>query len=77
MADVQTLAHPITQEVCASESGFGWCDNEMAPFFPGVPCVNCGKFIGRDGHFDVEHFEMSLEIASVDGECGRCLRGAF
>lgn len=43
------------------------------PYYPGVNCLHCGRFVGRDGWFSVEHWEMSSEIASLDGECGRCL----
>lgn len=56
-----------------SESGHGWTLDGMQPFFPAVPCLHCGRFVGRDGHFNIEHFEMSTEIASLDGECRRCL----
>jgi hypothetical protein len=44
------------------------------PYFPGVNCVHCGQFIGRDGAIYIETWEMSDVIASMDGECGRCLR---
>ncbi len=50
-------------------------DDGMTRYIPGVNCVHCGRFVGRDGHISVEHFEMSTEVASVDGECGRCSRG--
>jgi hypothetical protein len=56
-----------------SESGHGWCLNMMQPWFPRITCCKCGKFVGRDGVIEVEHFEMSSEIASVDGTCARCL----
>lgn len=55
-----------------SESGRGWTWNLMSPWWPSVNCYNCGRFIGRDGHFSVERFEMSDVIASLDGECARC-----
>lgn len=57
-----------------SESGYGWTLDMVYPFFPGLPCVHCGKFVGRDGIFNVEHFEMSDTISSLDAEhrgCGR------
>jgi hypothetical protein len=38
-----------------------------------VNCIHCGRFIGRDGAIYIETWEMSSEIASMDGECGRCL----
>ena len=40
-------------------------DNGYSPYWPGIPCCSCGKFVGRDGHIEVEYFEMSDEIASV------------
>lgn len=43
------------------------------PFVPGVNCDSCGRFVGRDGHIEIECFEMSSTVASVSGECGRCL----
>jgi hypothetical protein len=59
-----------------SESGYGWCDDGWTPFWPRTPCLECGRFVGRNGHFSVEHFEMSSEIASVEATCGRCLHVA-
>jgi len=56
-----------------SVSGFGTTNDGYYPFFPATPCYKCGKFVGRDGWFGVETFEMSNEIASVEGVCGRCL----
>lgn len=50
----------------------GVCDDGNA-YVPGVSCLRCGKFVGRDGYIGIEHFEMSNEIASVEGECARCL----
>jgi hypothetical protein len=49
----------------SSESGHGSA-TDGSPFWPGTPCLYCGKFVGRDGHFSVDHFEMSSEIASVE-----------
>lgn len=57
-----------------SESGHGWTLDMAYPFFPGVPCVHCGKFVGRDGVFNLEHFEMSNTIASLDAEHRGCPR---
>lgn len=54
-----------------SESGFGLA-LDGSPFFPGTQCVDCFRFVGRDGHFSVEHFEMSSEIASVEAYCKHC-----
>lgn len=62
-------------KVTPSESGYGWTLDMSYPFFPGVPCVHCGKFVGRkDGVFNVEHFEMSSTIASLDAEHRGCPR---
>lgn len=54
---------------------YGLMDDEMTPFIPGINCYECGRFVGRDGHIGVGYFEMSNEVAYVEGECGRCLRG--
>ena len=43
-------------------------------FWPAEQCCRCHKFVGKDGAFHVEHFEMSSEIASMDATCARCLR---
>jgi hypothetical protein len=40
---------------------------------PGINCLDCGRFVGRDGHIFIEYFEMSGEGASVEGRCRRCL----
>jgi hypothetical protein len=55
-----------------SESGYGVTLDGWSAFFPGMPCYTCGKFVGRDGHFEIEHFEMSSTIASIEAECARC-----
>jgi hypothetical protein len=52
----------------------GVTDDGFMPYFPGVNCIHCGRFIGRDGAIYIETWEMSDVIASMDGECGRCLR---
>lgn len=57
-----------------SPSGYGWTSDGMYPFFPGTPCVHCGRFVGRDGIFNVEYWEMSNEIASMDAEHRDCPR---
>jgi hypothetical protein len=51
----------------------GYCDDELHRFWPGVNCMGCGRFVGRDGHCYVETFEMSDVVASVEGICRRCL----
>lgn len=51
----------------------GLMDDEMTPFVPGINCYTCGRFVGRDGSIEIEHYEMSEIVASVEGECRRCL----
>lgn len=51
----------------------GLMDDEMTPYIPGINCIHCGRFVGRGGYIHVEHFEMSSEVASVEGECHSCL----
>ena len=63
---------PSEPRATPSPSGHGWTDDGMYPFFPGTPCVHCGRFVGRDGIFNVETFEMSNEIASMDAEHRNC-----
>lgn len=48
-------------------------DNGIDLFVPGVNCDECGRFVGRDGSICIEYFEMSREIAGVDGTCRRCI----
>lgn len=55
-----------------TEWGYGLMDDEMTPYMPGINCLECGRFVGRDGHISVTHFEMSSEIAYVEGECASC-----
>lgn len=50
----------------------GVCKDGM-PYVPGIPCSRCGRFVGRDGWIGIEHFEMSNEVGSVEGECARCM----
>jgi hypothetical protein len=52
----------------------GLCNDGWTPYVPGINCYECGKFVGRDGHINIECFEMSSEVAGCDGICGRCLR---
>jgi hypothetical protein len=54
----------------------GLMDDEMTPYLLGVNCLHCGRFVGRDGWISVDYFEMSSEVASVEGQCGKCLREA-
>jgi hypothetical protein len=51
----------------------GICDDGISAFVPGVNCLDCGRFVGRDGYIGIEYFEMSNEVASVEGQCRRCL----
>lgn len=48
-------------------------DDGMTPYVPRINCLNCGRFVGRDGCISIEHFEMSSTIASIEGECRRCI----
>lgn len=50
----------------------GTCDDGQ-PYVPGVNCMTCGRFVGRDGWIGIECFETSFEVASVEGECARCM----
>ena len=47
-------------------------DGEGRPFVPGVNCWDCGRFVGRDGHIEIEYFELSTAVASVSGQCAEC-----
>jgi hypothetical protein len=49
-----------------------WSAGLMTPYVPGINCLKCGRFVGRDGWIGIDHFEMSSEIAYVEGECSRC-----
>ncbi len=51
----------------------GLMDDEMSAYVPGVNCLDCGRFVGRDGYIGIDHFEMSSEVASVEGQCRRCI----
>lgn len=50
------------------------CTDDDRPFVPGLNCLDCGRFVGRDGYVGIETFEMSGEVASVEGMCARCVR---
>lgn len=66
----------LTKEEAAripSGHGFGMTTDGLHEYWPGIPCQYCGKFVGRDGYIGIEHFEMSSEVASVEGECRRCI----
>lgn len=55
-----------------SDIAAGFMADGMSPFVPGINCWTCGRFVGRDGWIEITHFEMSNEVASVEGQCGRC-----
>lgn len=55
-----------------STIGRGTCEDHH-PFVPGINCMECGRFVGRDGSIEIEHFEMSGEVASVEGTCSACI----
>jgi hypothetical protein len=52
----------------------GVMDDGATRYVPGVHCMTCGRFVGRDGWIEIETFEMSEIVASVEGECARCLQ---
>ncbi len=56
-----------------SEIISGLCDDEMSAYVPGINCIDCGRFVGRDGWIGVGYFEMSNEVAYVEGLCRCCL----
>lgn len=43
------------------------------PYIPGVPCVDCGRFVGSDGAYSYETPDMTLDQVGLEGTCGRCL----
>jgi hypothetical protein len=57
-----------------SESGYGVTLDGWTAYWPGVQCMECCRFVGRDGRFEIDRFEMSSAIASVEATCGRCMR---
>lgn len=59
-----------------SQIATGLCDDGEMPYVPGVNCVDCGKFVGRDGCIEIAHREMSGAVASVEGTCGACMMKA-
>lgn len=48
-------------------------DDGMSQFVPGINCLDCGRFVGRNGYIGIEHYEMSSTVASIEGQCRRCL----
>jgi hypothetical protein len=59
-----------------SEIERGWCDDELHRYVPGINCCVCGQFVGRDGNIEIETFELSLTVASIDGTCAQCMESA-
>jgi hypothetical protein len=55
----------------------GYCDDHETEYVPGVNCLDCGKFVGRDGHIEIATFESSSVVAYVEGTCGKCARRAY
>ena len=51
----------------------GTCSDGISWYVPGVNCMTCGRFVGRDGDISIGTFEMSETVAWVEGECRRCL----
>jgi hypothetical protein len=51
----------------------GLMDDELHAYVPGINCLDCGRFVGRDGYIGIEHYEMSSQVASVEGQCRRCI----
>lgn len=52
----------------------GYMDDGEHYYVPRINCWSCGRFVGRDGWIEFETFEMSWTLASVAGQCGRCLK---
>lgn len=48
-------------------------DDGIGRFIPGVNCMDCGRFVGRDGYIGIDYYEMSSTIAGIEGQCRRCL----
>lgn len=67
-----TGGDPVSEHV--SDIAAGRMDDGERPFVPGINCWGCGRFVGRDGWIEIEHYEMSNEVASVAGQCGRCVK---
>lgn len=53
-------------------SGNGMMTCGLREYHPGINCWDCGRFVGRDGHIEIEHAEMSSSILSIGGQCRRC-----
>ena len=51
----------------------GLMDDDCMPFVSGVNCLDCGRFVGRDGYIGIGYCEMSSEVAYVEGQCRRCI----
>jgi hypothetical protein len=66
---------PDGERAWSSEPDPRYCDDGR-DFVPGVGCGDCGRFVGRDGSIELGYFEMSNQIAYVEGTCRRCSDGA-
>lgn len=53
--------------------GHGMMLDGINDYLPGINCITCGRFVGRDGYIHIAHYEMSSQVASVDGECRACI----
>jgi hypothetical protein len=75
MAEATRERHAIgCNDQGQTEWGAGLMHDGMTPYVPGTNCLDCGRFVGRDGYIGIGHFEMSNEIAWVEGQCARCLK---
>ncbi|MCW2922132.1 MAG: hypothetical protein JWL76_2006 [Thermoleophilia bacterium] len=67
---------PLTPDQAAAIKtghGFGMMLDGIHEYWAGINCYTCGKFVGRDGYISIGHFEMSSEVAYVEGECRKCM----
>jgi hypothetical protein len=65
----------VTLYDCAGTiATYGLMDDGMTAYVPGINCILCGRFVGRDGSIEIDYREMSSEVSSIEGECGACLR---
>lgn len=45
----------------------GWCDDELAPFVPGINCLVCGRFVGS-GTTAVAARALGLRCVAIEAE---------
>jgi hypothetical protein len=72
MTDPTTSPPSGSRETAASIAS-GICDDGMTPYVSGVNCIDCGRFVGRDGSIEIDFEEMSSTVASVEGTCRCCI----